>query len=235
MKTVVTALVAVAGLAAAANAQQVRSGLEVRVSTDNGDTWADKVNVLPGSTVLVAIFGRFENAYGLGGATFRMQSDNRADGDAMAFGAGTATGRAGVFNFGAATNAIFTEAGGFRLDAASDAANAGRNAGATFLQRSPSAAGVGFDQSNPAMAMLFVYTVSGADNALRTIDFWIDELKGANATAPGVVSVYTSSTSTSSFQNTNVWLEGAQINVVPTPGALALMGMGGLLAGRRRR
>ena len=47
---------------------------------------------------------------------------------------------------------------------------------------------------------------------------------------------YTGAGTTASFDvMTQANIFGATINVVPTPGAIALMGMGGLLAARRRR
>ncbi|XVJ58320.1 MAG: hypothetical protein HEQ23_02535 [Tepidisphaera sp.] len=226
MKNVIMGLVGVAGIAAGANAQ-VSLNLEVKFSTDGGTTWASTVDANAGSVVQGAIFmsATGGDVWGLGGATLRMNGTGLIAGESAAFGAGTDTGRVGPFNFGAATNAIFASAGAFRIDAASDAANSSTGAGMTFFQRDPSSGGQGFSRANPALVFRFdIQTAVGADHAITIA---LDQL------SRGVATYYSSSGAT---RPTSVAanLAGGTINVVPTPATLALVGLGGLVAGRRR-
>ena len=226
MKNVIVGLIGVAGLAGAANAQNL--GLSVLSSVDNGATWHSEVNALPGSTVKVAIWmSGAADIYGMGGATLRLTATGAGAGDSAAFAAGTDTGRVGPFNFGAATNAIFASAGGFRIDAASDAANNNSSAGLTFFQRDPATAAPGtFSTANPAMCFRFDVTV-GADGTLRDISMALDQL------SRGLASYFTASNA-SRPATAGATLTGGVIHVVPTPATLALVGLGGLVAGRRR-
>ena len=225
MKNVIMGLIGVAGLAAGANAQNLN--LAVKVSTD-GANWSESVNVLPGATVQVGIWMSGDAAiYGMGGATLRLNGTGAAAGDTAAFAAGTDTGRVGPFNFGAATNAIFANAGGFRIDASSDAANSNSSAGLTFFQRDPATATPGtFSTANPALCFRFDVTI-GADSSVRDITMALDQL------SRGLASYFTAANA-SRPATAAATLTGGVIHVVPTPATLALVGLGGLVAGRRR-
>jgi hypothetical protein len=223
MKNVIMGLVGVAGLAAGANAQNL--SLSVQFSKDGGSTWSNTVDAFAGDVVQARLSYAGEGVYGLGGATLRLTASGGVAGDTAAFAAGTDTGRVGPFNFGAATNAIFANADGFRIDAASDAANSNTGAGMTFFQRDPSSGGAGFSTANPATVFRFDITIgAGAD---RVISVALDQL------SRGVGSYYTSSSATRP-STAAVTLNAGRINVVPTPATLALVGLGGLVAGRRR-
>jgi hypothetical protein len=224
MKNVIVGLIGVAGLAAGANAQN----LSLSVKMFDGANWVSEINALPGSTVQVGIWmGGDASIYGMGGATLRLTGTGAGAGDSAAFAAGTDTGRVGPFNFGAATNAIFASAGGFRIDAASDAANNNSSAGLTFFQRDPATATPGtFSTANPALCFRFDVSV-GADGTLRDITMVLDQL------SRGLASYFTASNA-SRPATAAATLNGGVIHVVPTPATLALIGLGGLVAGRRR-
>jgi hypothetical protein len=226
MKNVIMGLVGVAGLAAGANAQNL--SLSVLLSEDGGATWSNDVTVNAGQVVQVQLSFAGDGVYGLGGATLRANATSTLSGagDTAAFAAGTDTGRVGPFNFGAVTNAIFANADGFRIDAAADAANNNTAAGLSFFQRDPSSGGAGFSTANPATVFRFDVTIS-ANDSLRDITIALDQL------SRGVGSYYTSAGATRPT-TAQVALNSGIIRVVPTPATLALVGLGGLVAGRRR-
>jgi hypothetical protein len=228
--TKICGILAVAGIAASANATPSAT-IDLLVSSDGGSTWSNAVDVLPGTVVRCAIFVSVTDAYGFGGATITALTGSGASAsDSAAFAPGTATGRVSPFSFGAATNAIFAIAGGFRIDAASDAGNANTAAGMTFSQRDPATAepGTYMDGSQARMAFAFDVTVGG-DAAIRSIEMAFGPL------VRGVATVHTAANSSRGTTTSAVTLDGARINVIPTPASLALVGLGGLVAGRRRR
>ena len=222
MKNVIISLIGVAGMTAAANAQNL--AISVKFSIDNGATWSSDVVATAGQVVQGALFISGDNVYGLGGGTMRLNGTGLQAGEGAAFGAGTDTGRVGPFNFGSATNAIFATAGAFRIDAAADAANNNTAAGLTFFQRDPSSGGASFSTANPALAFRFDVTTGGTDHVISVA---LDQL------SRGVATYYSSSSAT---RPTSVAaaLNGGTITVVPTPATLALVGLGGLVASRRR-
>jgi MYXO-CTERM domain-containing protein len=223
MKNVIISLIGVAGVAAAANAQNL--ALSVKFSVDGGATWSSDVVANAGSVVQGAIFMSGDNVYGLGGGTMRMNGTGLIAGESAAFAAGTDTGRVGPFNFGAATNAIFATAGAFRIDASADAANTSTGAGMTFFQRDPSSGGANFTTANPALCFRFdIQTAVGADHSISVA---LDQL------SRGVATYYSSSSATRPTTAAAA-LNGGTIRVVPTPATLALVGLGGLVATRRR-
>jgi uncharacterized protein (TIGR03382 family) len=218
-------ILAVAGLAAGAQAE---TRIDLLVSSDGGATWSNSVDVLPGTVVQAAIFVSTTDGYGFAGASITALTASGGIGDTASFAAGSFTGRVAPFNFGAATNAIFATADGFRIDAASDAGNSNTAAGFLFSQRDPSSAGGSYaDASVARLAFAFDVQISG-DGTLRTLDLAFGPL------VRGVATVHTSAQATRGTQVSAI-LDGASINVVPTPATLALVGLGGLVAGRRRR
>lgn len=222
--TKICGILAVVGMAAGANAE---TSISLLVSNDGGATWATSVDAVPGSVVQCAIFVATTDGFGFGSASITALTATGTAGDTAAFAAGTATGRVAPFNFGAVTNAIFATANGFRIDASSDAGNSNTAAGMVFSQRDPSSAGAAYaDGSQARLAFAFDVTVGAGFN--RSIDL------AFGALVRGVATVHSSAQAT---RGTNVQaiLNGASINVVPTPATLALVGLGGLVVGRRRR
>jgi MYXO-CTERM domain-containing protein len=226
---------AVAGVvvmgAGTAMGQNLRLSILSRVG-DSG-TWSAYTEANRGSVVQVGIFMSGDGVYGLGGATLRLMAmGEEGAGDTAVFAAGTSTGRVGPFNFGAATNAIFANSDGFRIDAASDAANSSTGAGMTFFQRDPASGGASFQilpQGGPGSKVFEFEIVLGASSEVYLVTMGLDQL------SRGVASYYTSASSTRPATTGDVALDGARFWVnVPTPGAMAMMGLGLLVAGRRR-
>lgn len=227
----VRASVGTATLATLATASPT-ARMDVLLSTDNV-TWTDQVRVTAGTLVHAAIYVSVTDAYGFAGATissFNLRGLNAGDG--VAFAPGTVTGRVAPFDFGAATNRIYTAADGFRIDAASDPDNTNTNAGMTFSQRDPATAvpaGTYMDGTAPRMAFAFDITV-GQDHAvldLVSLEF--------GPLVRGVCTVHTASDSTRGTTTSAVTVDGASIVVVPTPASLALLSLGGAILPRRRR
>jgi hypothetical protein len=211
---------------------QTSVDLSVRFYDAGTSSWSSHISVLPGSTVQVGIWMSGDaSIYGMGGATLRMRVLGAEHGDQMVFAAGTATGRVGPFNFGAATNAIYRDdPTTFRIDAASDAADASETAGLTFLQRDPATAVPGtFSTENPALVFRFDYIVGG-DSYLGGQAFVLDQL------SRGVAGHYTAGNSSRVTTTSNVTLHAGIINPRPTPGPLAAFAaFAGLAHARRRR
>ena len=235
MKNVV-ALLAVAGVAAASNAQ-LTVNMDLKVW--NGSAWVDTVDVAYGSTVEVAMLIGWSggNAYGLGGAVYNIQGTGLVGGSVSISGAAdAATGiaanllgrdRVAPFNFGAATQAVFTSGSNFRIDASADAGNS-TAAGIATAQRDPVNGGVNFSTANPAVVYRFAVTVGNADGVV-SLSAPVNQVKN------GVIGLFTSSLATRSTNVNSITTDGATINIIPAPGAVALLGLGALVAGRRRR
>jgi hypothetical protein len=224
-------LIVAAGLAAGANAGIV--DLDVMVSTD-GVTWSSSIDVLPGTSVHVGLFAVFSEAsfYGVGTAQFRISGGGGAAGDAADFEAGRTDARTDLLDFGASGRGILFGSladGSFRVDNSSDAANSATSSVNAAQANPPS--NPFFDFGSPTKVAEFVVNV-GADATARTIAMIADQLRGATP-----VAMYATSTSTTSVRiaAADVGIHGGAINVVPTPASLALIGLGGLVAGRRRR
>jgi MYXO-CTERM domain-containing protein len=228
---VMTAMV----LGVAGSASGALVTLDLKVSRD-GIEWFDTIgDFSSGDTVKCAIFMGSDGSqfiYGMGGATARLTGTGLETNDSVAFAAGTATGRVTPFNFGAATNAIYRTAGGFRIDAASDPGNSNTGAGMTFFQRDPASGGASFQilpQGGPGSKVFEFEIVLGASSEVYLVTMGLDQL------SRGVASYYTSASSTRPATTGDVALDGARFWVnVPTPGAMAMMGLGLLVAGRRR-
>jgi MYXO-CTERM domain-containing protein len=222
----VFALAAVAGIASVANAAAV---LDVKVSSDGGATWSDSVDANTGSTVLVRFIASFDNAYGWASTVSDLTGGGLAAGDSVNLGS-----RAGVFTGpGGAANApaLFTSGGNFRIGRSGDAGN-NPGDGLTHGQAAPTLNGnpnALFDASNPAL--LYTYSINIGAIFGRSISLSVEPLVRAGRSG---YNVYTASGSTVSSATTGS-VDGAVINVVPAPGAVALLGLAGLVAGRRRR
>lgn len=219
----IAALLTVAGLAAGANAQSVQ--IDLKVSTD-GTNWQDAVEVLPGTTVQGAMFINWSGGYGFAGIVTNITGSGLAAGDSASIAGG---GRQTPWTFGAATDAVYASGNSFRIDAASDVNNSNEQ-GIAILQNTPSAAGTNYSTVNPALVYRFSIIIGAVDtDRTITLESLLSEVKR------GVASIHSSSTSTRGTNVSNLSTDGASIRVVPAPSALALLGLGGLVAGRRRR
>ena len=79
--------------------------------------------------------------------------------------------------------------------------------------------------------LLGFYTVSVADGAVGTLDF--SQFQRDPNTF--LISTTTTGFDITEYQASDVTFGTATVNLVPAPSALALVGLGGLVAGRRRR
>ena len=210
----ILALVAVAGAAALAQGQtSVLADLQV----NDGSGWSNLVSVPTGAVVdvRVSIQTTAANFFAWGGATFSQFSvANSAASDA----AGTFAGKlqpttqtyqlAGAGTAGAKIDRLDNPAGNIQL----------AQLGLSF----------GGDPANPIVAFTFKYTVGSVDS--RDIIF---SLPAGGYTLATYFNNGT--TGNSSIAAANRSFDGATIRVIPAPGALALVGLSGLVAGRRRR
>ena len=221
MKNMICGIVAVAGIASGANAA---TGLESMVSTDGGATWSLLATVTPGTSVTVGVFGVMDAAnYAFASAVFRADITTADGTDGVAIGSYNGTANAG-FGFGTVTTKVFTTGTGYRIDAASDTSNSS-NAGINPFQKNVSTGGTPIT-SNPVL--LYSYSVT-AGSSLHTILVGESQIKG------GKVGVWGTSGDSNVTQVTADTTGGATIVVTPSPASLALVGLGGLVAGRRRR
>ncbi len=79
--------------------------------------------------------------------------------------------------------------------------------------------------------LISTFTVTIASDSAGVIDW-----STGGGVGPFVIEIFTDDGGSGSFtQLTDLDFGGAQVNVVPAPSAMALLGLGGLVAGRRRR
>lgn len=257
-KTII--MLAVAGLAAAANAQS-STRLIFEASNDNGATWNAAVNATPGSTVYVrtrvVLQGDSASVLGLAGITFQptltnfKAADVRNAFDNEGTGAGTSenpqtnTGR--ILPFASAGMGPASASGlltGHR-DPGDVLRFAGANAtgpipggtsnnlahGVNSAQVPLSIGGTNFRSGTDVVVFRYAITIN--DATVRDMVAGINQ--GAVQNNRG--SWYRSAAGTGSLLATMGDSASAVIHVieVPAPGAMALLGLGGLVATRRRR
>jgi uncharacterized protein (TIGR03382 family) len=224
-------LIALAGIAAAANAQ---AGVYTwQVSADNGATWSSLVSGSSGSTVKVRLLASWSGvALGTGGV----------DGD-IGYGGGQFDGK--VTNGGGDTFAAITRPDPFafavqslvsstigadaKLDTAADTSGFGAGTGWVGPgQQNRTNAGPAYNNTNGAVVFSYSITL-GASSSDRIVGMVL------NSAAGRAMSIYTNAAGTQvRISATAVTVNNATISV-PTPGSMALLGLGGLVAGRRRR
>jgi uncharacterized protein (TIGR03382 family) len=287
MKNVIASLVAVAGVAAVANAQAL---VDLQVSTD-GVNFSNAVDAVPGSTVVV----RTRVSYNGGGAPIGLASfvyqPTVSNWDATGAGAdadqlqaflnggagGNTTNPSGVVNpadiggldgpwgrvspWGRTALTTTSALKGHVHTGGSGGAPAGSwlriaqtqvtgwiggtgnttgGSGVPIAQLS----NVGRTTADPAfndqlanvVVFQFAITLSN-DGAARTLNVDAPVDGFGNRNTAGVREIYwwaSLAESTGSIRGGAV-VDGAAINVIPTPASMALLGLGGLMIGRRRR
>lgn len=241
------ALVAVAGIAA--NAFAANTHFVMEVSGDNGATWGPSVTVPSGTVVKARLIAQFvgpETVTGLAGfnMTFRVAGWNGTQDTLGAWDAPQAGGITGIaggvaaggngrqFPFAAGSTAVLP------VVVAGDPLQInGGTAGRIPVSQGPqSNAGALFNGSLSPVVFIFSFT------ALNTLGAG-DRNLGVNVnsifnTTADNAKWYTSTGSTSinaPIAAGDSASRTASVTVTPTPGALALLGLGGLVAGRRRR
>jgi hypothetical protein len=227
------ALAAVAGLASMAVARPDPS-LKLELSNDNGTTWTDDTTVLPGaSSVLVRVIMSVPDSfYGLSGARYNIISAagqwdvGGNDVVDLTPGKGNATdGRVAGFDFGGQTQQIFETSNRLRIDAKGDTGNSA-NAGISTRQNTPGALGGAFNTNKTAVVYRFAINLANRANG-DIIDLTAGEITSFSG--------YESQASSSGTQIANAVGDSARITVIPAPASLALVGLAGIAAGRRRR
>jgi len=215
MNRSIMALVGVAGIASIASAQDFMK-LDVQVSKDGGSSWLDEVSVNPGDSVMVRFLIDWSKAGAVawGGTTLtQLNVANSAAGDTASDFVGRiqpGTQTFSLFNAGTANAKID------RLD---------NPAGSIQMAQLPLNNGGVADK--PIVALSFKYNVSG-DARTVTLD--------APASNMTLATLFTSAGgSSTSIASAGRLIDGARINVVPAPGAMALLGAGALVSRRRRR
>ncbi len=259
MKNVLVGIVALAGLATVASAAttvqyQVRTG---------GGAWGSSVDALPGATVefraLVSTDGQF---LGLAGFNSQPMLSNTVAGDAFApfnarfgvnveaeYGRRGFNGLAGI----SSTNALrghSNNVAGVRymriaqnnttnfVGSGTGANNVNGAGGVPISQNAPGLAGPAFVPTTTDLEVYRFAFVLGASTDTRSLTLSTAAQSMIVGTATPLIARatwYDGATAFSSTADPITEVGSATINVVPTPGALALLGMGGLIAGCRRR
>lgn len=224
----IAALVALAGLAAAATAGPGKIDILVKNLTAGGGA-ANSVNASVGDVVEVQVWYNWGNptsgtAVGLSTVVHNITS---ADFDASNTTFDTGDNRQGQFTFGAQTQKAFRGASSLRI---ADVGNVADDniGGISVKQASPKSSGSSFDASNPAMGYAFTFTVGAGQSTNIHFDAPLVKINSYR--------VYTSNTTTTGTPKDIAFdaTDGATV-VIPAPASLALLGLGGLVAGRRRR
>ena len=224
-------LIALAGIAAAANAQ---AGVYTwQASADNGATWSSAVSATNGSTVKVRLLAAWSGvALGTGGVDGDIgYGGGQFDGKVTNGGADTfsAITRPDPFAFAVQTLVASTIGADAKLDTSADVSGFGAGTGWVGPgQQNRTNGGAAYNNTNGAVVFSYSITL-GASSSDRIVGMVL------NAASGRAMSIYTNAAGTQvRISSTAVTVNNATISV-PTPGSMALLGLGGLVAGRRRR
>lgn len=251
------AIAAVSGLAAAANAD---TSINFEASTD-GSAWSSNLSVAPGTQVYVRMRVQVtgQTVVGFSGMTSQPVLSNWGasdvrngftfpglgndgtpgtettyDGKMVSNAPGTNTGR--IFPFGTAGQGAASSSG--LLTSFNDAGNRLRFAGSKNTTETTNAAWGLASSQNPASLMGTNFSSTTNATIFRysvTMTTQGDHVASLVQLSGGAVKWYLNTGGTSILTDTNTTINPGTITVTPAPGALALLGLGGLAAGRRRR
>lgn len=248
MKKIV-ALVALAGMASAAFAQPGdKSVIDIKARIAGTTDWLDVVNFNTADlnatvNIEVGVFYFRNEGYGFSTCVHNITTSNWLATD-------TATlidradsslhpdGRQGNFNFGGQKQDKYTtgaDAGRLRIAASGNAGDV-IGGGISVKQNTPVALGAGFNTADGVLGFRFDITLAnptpGAENSRSLVS-------DAPANRVNSFSIYeTAASSTAkSIKASLLATDVATINATwaPAPASLALLGLGGLVTGRRRR
>ncbi|MCC6678358.1 MAG: PEP-CTERM sorting domain-containing protein [Phycisphaerales bacterium] len=234
------ALIAVAGLAAAASADPATGLFKWEVSSDGGATWSSGITVNSGAAYKIRGSASWTDvagttSVGFAGATFEqidLASANASDTFGGVSGSGTPTyvtrlqGTPETWTLQAGSGA---SAGGLKLDQATTTART--NFGQLPQTLPGGIPNPNFKTDNP-LVVFEMDAIAGSDGRTISISGTWTRL-GTPAT--NEFKVYTTSTGTNKKPTTEATQMGASVEIIPAPSSLALLGLGGLVAGRRRR
>lgn len=250
-------LIAVVGMTAGVAAAQPFEGygcMRFEVAASQQGPWSSHLEVTPGTHVYMRqragwvspapVFGwssatleeiRFvgANASDTFGVSERLQSSvaNRMNQDispASGFNLWKAQGTTAAWN-------TYTTAGGVKLDHNVNPDTTGRIVTGQSTFAIPGVPWQGFSGANGVVGLLYRF-VAGTAAGTRNIDitgrFFVS---GSPAPQGNQFVVYVNEAGTNTKFTTNAALDGARVTIIPAPASLALLGLGGLIAGRRRR
>lgn len=239
MKNVLSILV-VAGVAAAASAQTSAPVVSWQVSTDNGATWSNSAVLNAAGSVKVRGQLSWNGAAGtaLAAVTFDGSITGTSAGDA-----GSGLVKPLVQGLGAQAGAFASpSAGVIRFSRTTDTGNPGANTNWWTIGQDSN-----IDTDGDTIADSFTNQNTNNPVTFLTFDFAVDSTEGIR-TISSIMSTSTNASTaairifnpgsgvSASFFNTVTTVNAATVQVlVPTPGTLALAGLGGLAAARRRR
>ncbi len=228
----VFALVALAGIASVATAAPK---LSFQVSTDGGSNWGSSANVAAGSVVQVRMIVDWtgSTAYGFSGTLAKIVYGNVDGSDGLQANGAANTLRQAPWSFGSAGTLRVTTSGSTTTVGL---AGSGTTQGfISFGQNAPASAGASYSTANPAVIGAFSITVGAGRSLGSTLSIGGLVAQTQAGSPTGAFAFHASSSSSNTSFREDGSVESALITVVPTPGALALVGLGGLVAGRRRR
>ena len=247
----IAVLVALVGAAAAANADHERNALVYKARAVGDVAWNAGSFVINNSVDLnpitfeIGVFADWQSGAGFSAATYKAYVDCNNATDSAAIiddtsnGVTPGDGRQGVFSYTAATQKIFTTraalvgGSGFRISGSGDTASDASAGGAMFFNQSTPVSNPGFNTDDHVLGMRFNVTLVNDGTNTRTA------LVKSIAARIGGFSTYNSlvAGSTTDFK-ANLILDNLNLTanwIVPAPSAMALLGLGGLVAARRRR
>ena len=250
----IAALIALAGITFAASAQHTRNALVYGARAVGDVAWnfgsftIDGLVTNDSVTFEIAVFADWQTGAGFSAATYKTYIDCNIATDSIAIiddpsnGATPNDGRQGVFSYTAATQKVFTTRGadvggsGFRLSSSANTAPDAGPTGGMFFNQSTPVGNPNFNTDDHVLGYRFNVTLSRSGGTTL-------ETRTALIHTPfsrvGGFTTYNSLTSGSSTEYLKANLALDTINLtahwVPTPSALAFLGLGGLCAARRRR
>ena len=246
-------LVALAGVTFTASAQHTRNALVygARLAGDTAwnfgsmDITIDNGLGINPITFEIGVFADWQSGAGFSAATYKTYVDCNNAVDTIAIiddpsnGVSPNDGRQGVFSYTAATQKVFTTraalvgGSGFRLSGSADTATDASAGGGMFFNQSTPVGNPNFNTDDHVLGYRFDVTIYHAG-----ISTHVTVVKSV-ASRIGGFSTYNSlvAGSTTDFK-ANLILDNLNLTanwIVPAPSALALLGLGGLVAVRRRR
>lgn len=231
MKSVI-ALVAVAGLSAAASAAPQTGLFSWEASSDGGATWSSAITVTEGNAFKVrGVVSWTDDAtpsIGFAGATF----------DQIEF-AGAAqselSGFAGLVKMQGTpeTWAMYDITGGVKIDNATNPTTNRVNFGQLPKVLPGGIPNPNFSGANPLTVFSMDMTAGAGAHNITLSSIWTR----LGSPATNEFKIYTTETGTNKKPASEATQSSATITVVPVPApaSMALLGLGGLVAGRRRR
>lgn len=234
------ALVAVAGLAAAASAQPLTGLFKWEVSSDGGSSWSSAITVNSGDAYKIRATASWTDgataSSGFAGATFEQIDLAGADASDTFGGAQGAGGvpayvtrRQGTPESWSLQAGTGASAGGLKID------NVTPTLRTNFGQLSKVLPGgipnPNFIADNP-LVVFEMDAVAGSDG--RTIEI-SSQWTRLGTPASNEFKIYTTDTGSNKKPASEATRMDASVTIIPAPASLALMGLGGLVAGRRRR